>query len=203
MRELRKTIFSIGINCLLLACVPTAGATVISFSGYTNIPGLTRNSNGEVNGTEWIDQGLLITTPDLALNIGCRSLVSACLGADLISPSDFQGTIVGTAVDPKTTVQTAWSFLAIDFCCADYFTDGTPRHTTTTSVFDVMGGLIAQFTNTDVYLFSDRPIGSFAANLGNDGIYSLEFEPLTEPGSLYLFGFGLMGLAWVIHRRRC
>ena len=70
----------------------TTQATVINFDSFVNNGG----GNGELTGNEFLGQGVVFSTPDLALNIGSTPGSGSqpnSLGADL-QVNDFQGSLV-------------------------------------------------------------------------------------------------------------
>lgn len=176
-----------GVLALALLWMNSAFATLITFDGLTNGP----TANGEVDGTEWISQGLLLTSPTLALNVGCGSPAS-CLGADLSSISDFNGTINGFFVVPGTLLPSTVFSLGIEFCCEEFARPPGFDDQTITSIYGTSGTLLARIFDTDFFFESTVPISSFSVDFGSDAMLGLRFNAVPEPAS---FGLMLLGLA--------
>lgn len=186
-----------GVLVLALLWMNSAFATLITFDDHANVP----TGNGEVVGTEWISRGLLLTTPSLALNVGC-GVPAPCLGADQTSVSDFNGIIRGTFVVPGTLVPTSVLSLGIEFCCEEFVRPPGFDDQTITSIFDMSGGLLAQIFDSDFFFASTVPIGSFSVDLGSDAMLGLSFNQVPEPASLGLMLVGLLGAGMFSKRRR-
>ena len=186
-----------GVLVLALLWMNSAFATLVTFEDRTNIP----TANGEVVGTEWISRGLLLTTPSLALNVGCGA-PNPCLGADKTNVSDFNGIINGSFVVPGTLLPASVFSLGIEFCCEDFLRPPGFDDQTITSIFDTSGGLLARIFDTDFFFASAVPIGSFSVDFGSDAMLGLRFN-VPEPGSLSMLLLGLLGVVMLSKRRRC
>jgi hypothetical protein len=186
-----------GVLVLALLWMNSAFATLITFEDRTNVP----TGNGEVVGTEWISRGLLLTTPSLALNVGCGA-PNPCLGADQTNVSDFNGIINGSFVVPGTLLPTSVFSLGIEFCCEAFLRPPGFDDQTITSIFDTSGGLLARIFDTDFFFASAVPIGSFSVDFGSDAMLGLRFN-VPEPGSLSMLLLGLLGVLMLSKRRRC
>lgn len=186
-----------GVLVLVLLWMNSAFATLVTFDDRTNIP----TANGEVVGTEWTSRGLLLTTPSLALNVGC-GVPTPCLGADQASVSDFNGIINGSFVVPGTLLPTSVFSLGIEFCCEDFLRPPGFDDQTITSIFDTSGGLLARIFDTDFLFASAVPIGSFSVDFGSDAMLGLRFN-VPEPAPLGMLLLGLVGVLMLSKRRRC
>jgi len=74
------------------ATVIITAATVIDFDSFVN----DESGNGEITGNEFVAEGVVFSTPDLALNLGTTPLSGTqpnSLGADLTSVNDFNGSL--------------------------------------------------------------------------------------------------------------
>jgi hypothetical protein len=187
-----------GLLLLSLLWMNSAFATLITFEGRANDP--TRN--GEVLGTEWLSRGLLLTSPTLALNVGCGDPVP-CLGADQSSVSDFNGILNGRFVVPGTLLPSSVFSLGIEFCCEDFDRPPGFDDVTITSIFDTSGGLLARIFDDDFFFTSTRAIGSFSVDFGSDAMLGIRFNSLPEPAPLGLVLMGLLGALLLPKRRRC
>ena len=185
-----------GLLAVALLWVNSAFATVITFEGLTNDP----TANHEVNGTEWIAQGLMLASPTLGLNVGC-GVPTPCLGADLATISDFNGTINGSFVVPGTLLPNGVYSLGIEFCCEELIRPPGFDDLTITSIFSTSGTLLARILDTDFLFMSAVPIGSFSVDFGTDAIRGIRFN-VAEPGSLGLLLTGLLAGLALIRRRR-
>lgn len=183
-----------GFLAVALLWMNSAFATLITFADLTNDPA----ANGEVDGTEWISHGLLLTSP--SLNVGCGA--PACLGADQNSISDFNGTIHGSFVVPGSMVPSAVFALGMEFCCEGLARPPGFDDQTITSIFSTSGALLAQILDADFFFQSAVPIGSFAVDFGSDAMLSLRFNQVAEPASLGLMLMGLLGAMTLARRRR-
>jgi hypothetical protein len=181
---------SSGLLALALLWAGSASATRIAFDDLTNIPYANPNSNGEVDGTEWIPKGLLLSSPTLALNVGCGTPVS-CLGADRVSISDFNGRIDGSFVIPGSVLPAPVFSLGIDFCCEEFDRPAGLDDQTITSIFGTTGTLLARIFDTDFFFRSAVPIGSFSVDFAADAMLGLRFNEVPEPAS---FGLLLMSV---------
>jgi len=99
-------VFSVGLITPVFAVAPIdnvptvtsaslsyTATTEINFDSFANLLG----NNGEITGNEFIAQGVVFSTPDLALNLGTTPLSGTqpnSLGADLSVINDFDGTLV-------------------------------------------------------------------------------------------------------------
>jgi len=187
-----------GLLLLTMLWVNSAFATLITFDDRANVP----TGNGEVTGTEWIGKGLLLSSPTLALNVGC-GIPAPCLGADQSSVSDFNGIINGSFVLPGTLLPTSVFSLGIEFCCEDVERPPGFDAITITSIFDTSGGLLAQIIDTDFLFKSAVAIGSFSVNFGSDAMVGIRFNDVPEPAPLGLVVMGLLGALLLPKRRRC
>jgi len=187
-----------GLLLLTLLWMNSAFATLITFEDRANVP----TGNAEVNGTEWISKGLLLSSPTLALNVGCGVPVP-CLGADQSTVSDFNGIINGSFVVPGTLLPTSVFSLGIEFCCEDIARPPGFDAITITSIFDTSGGLLAQIFDNDFFFSSAVAIGSFSVNFGSDAMVGIRFNSVPEPASLGLVLMGLLGALLLSKRRRC
>jgi hypothetical protein len=187
--DFMKKILAI-VTLMTLALFLTTSAmadTTVSFTGLTD----NTNGNGEVNGTEFVGQGLLLTlNGGLAFNVGCGT-GNSCLGADAQSVNDFNGTLTGSFLG--NTV----GHLAIALCC-----EGNTGATTIT-LYDGANNVLASFTGTDIN-YTGAGVDHFQVTFGFDAMSSLTFGDVNEtpePGSLVLMGSGLLGLGGAIRRK--
>jgi len=187
-----------GLLLLALLWMNSAFATLITFADRANVP----TGNGEVLGTEWISRGLLLTSPTLALNVGC-GIPTPCLGADQSSVSDFNGIINGSFVVPGTLLPSSVFSLGIEFCCEDFERPPGFDDLTITSIFDTSGGLLAQIFDNDFFFTSTVAIGSFSVDFGSDAMLGIRFNGVPEPAPVGLLLTGLLALLLVPKRRRC
>lgn len=185
-----------GLLALALLWANGAFATAVTFAGAINDP----TANHEVNGTEWISQGILLASPTLGLNVGC-GVPAPCLGADLATVSDFNGTIKGSFVLPGTLLPSAVHTLGIEFCCEDLIRPPGFDDLTITSIFSTTGALLAQILDTDFTFISAVPIGSFSVDFGSDAIQGIRFN-VPEPGTLGLLLTSLLAGLALVRRRR-
>lgn len=198
-------IFTVG--AVLFGMAESAHATVIDFQ----TAGLINNtsSNGEITGSEFNSSGLDLSTPDLALNVGCSSLPegSQCVGADFVSINDFDGTIVGNFVLPDTSIDAFVDTLSIELCCVGPpdAQQTTPGFTTVTELFDFNDFLITSFFGSFTYE-GDTPVSYFKTHLDFNAIDTVSFTNLgaaiPEPSTFGLFAIGLAGLGVMTRRRR-
>ena len=186
-----------GLLVVALLWMNSAFATLITFEGLTNNP----LGNGEVDGSEWISRGLLLSSPTLALNVGC-GIPAPCLGADLSSISDFSGTINGSFVVPGTLLPTSVFSLGIELCCVAADRPPGVDDQTITSIYGISGALLARIFDTDFFFASTVPIGSFSVDFGSDAMVGLRFNEVPEPGSFGLLLLGLAGAVTFSRRRR-
>lgn len=186
-----KKLFALALVAALMMFVSSAAMadTTISFTGLTDNSG----GNGEVNGTEFTGQGLMLNlgAGSLAFNVGCGT-GNSCLGADANTVNDFNGTIIGSF--QGNTV----GHLAIDLCCE------ANTGATTITLYDASNGVLASFTGTDVN-YTGAGVDHFAVTFGFDAMYSLTYGDVQsetpEPGSLFLLGSGLLGLGGAVRRK--
>jgi hypothetical protein len=191
------SMFRNGLLVLALLWTNSAFATLITFDNLTNIPYTNPDSNGEVDGTEWLASGLLLTSPTLALNVGCGLPVS-CLGADDTAISDFNGTIHGSFVGLSAGVFS----LGIEFCCEEFELPKGFDDRTITSIYSTSGTLLAQLFDASFFFKSAVPIGSFSVDFGTDAMLSLRFNEVPEPGPLALLLLSLLVVPTLARRAR-
>lgn len=179
----------------LLSLSINASSNIIDFSSLAN----NSLGNGEVSGLEWVSEGLFLKATSLSLNVGCESLVNACLGADNDSVSDFSGVLVGTWVSPGSTTQSFVTNMGIEFCCEDMDRPSHLVDRTEVSLFDVNGDFVASFSDTDFFYSGGPNIGSFAIQFGTDAISKITFNVVSIPPAWSLIGFALL----ILTRRKC
>jgi PEP-CTERM motif len=182
------------LTLLLTFLALPASADTIDFSALPDVPG----AGGEITGDEFVSQGLQLTlVSGVAFNVGCGTILS-CLGADLATADDFEGSFRGSFVFPGTTTPMSVLSLDIDFCCST-----VKPVPTVTRLFDSGGQLIGVFSDGDVAYFGQTPVAWFETRLGYDAMSTLSFErfspPVPEPTSLVLM---LGGVGLLLARRR-
>lgn len=120
-----RAVIAFSLTGLALCLGATSSrATTIQFVtvDFTDLVDL-RSANGEVDGTEFIPQGLVLTTTGIAFNVACGwgSAVlpdpGQCLGADAVTIDAGRGAIIGEFVLPGTSVVTTVDILSIELCC--------------------------------------------------------------------------------------
>lgn len=146
----------------------TASAQVlIDFTNLVDAPG-----NGEIDGTEFRDQGLDLSTPPAStLNIGCGS--PSCLAADL-GVDDFGGSLDGDFIVPVTLENgVAFGPFEIDVCCSGF----TPEDTVI-RVYDAEDNLVKEALDTDLVYGGLTPISYFTIDFAADAMLKIEFEEI-------------------------
>lgn len=166
----------------------TAAPIVINFADEP----IMDSGTGEITGFEWQGLGLILSTPDLSLNVGCGSS-QLCVTADDATGA-FNGRLVGEFVLPSTLTPTTVTNLSIALCCES----GIGFFSTTIKLFDASMSLVFSSTNSDLTSFMGD-VARFEIDFASDAITTISWEgaavdSVPAPGALALLGLGLLGL---------
>jgi hypothetical protein len=187
------TAFLCAMFGVFAASSPALAAPVtIDFRDIFNNP----DANGEIDGTEFLGQGLLLEVLlGSTFNMACSNATDACLAADLAAVDDFEGAIQGTFVDALLNPITV-SSLDIDLCCSPN------GDTTVITFFDANDIVLATFFDSDASM-SGFDIARFEVDFSNDGIYTITYDvgpvAVPEPSSVLLLGTAAL---FALARRR-
>ncbi len=177
----------------LLAAPVTAGTHTLDFSAtpgpdgvvgtgddtpIVGVPGL----GGELVGDEFAALGILFSTPDLQLNVGCGN-PDNCLGADRFG-NDFTGRLVATFTDGGAPAAVS----AISVTVSNDFNGSF------TQLFAADGSVVAQFVDSFSYA-GPTPVARVQTNLATDAWRSVTFTLAGGTAPWCDLGLALAGTA--------
>lgn len=187
----QKFISMMASAIFVLTFVGAAQATVITFDEYVNNP----SSGGEVNGTEWLSDGILFSTPDAQLNIGGTTGSSPnSLGANInTGTNDFSGSIYFEFINNNFVTDLSFTIFNTPFQASAYDLGGNLLNTIYsnsdfTQIFDFSGYMVHSVMVSGTFYAIDD------VTYGNS-------NPVPEPSTIILLGSGLAGLAFWRRRK--
>lgn len=194
----------------------TGNPSSVSFSGTVNGWSITSGTGGTsyspaLNSLIGIDLGGYTAT---CVGVGgCSSdpLTIAISATGFTTPIDTKGFLMefsGNVHGGTVTSSAYWD------TANTYFCDGANSASNDCTSADLIGSLTLHNTSTGlsalggpdtIRSYSLTVIDTFSASGGADPSYSVDTtvtQAVPEPGTLALFGAGLLGCAWMVSRRR-
>lgn len=194
----------------------TGNPSSVSFSGALNGWTITNDTGGtsyspDLNSFIGIDLGGYTAT---CVGVGGCSkdpLTIAISATGFTTPIDTNGFLLefsGNVHGGQVTTSAYWDTADTYFCnsgnsASNDCGSSTLIHSLTLG--DGTGSMSALGGPDTIRSYSLTVVDTFSAGLGGDPSYSVDTtltQSVPEPGTLALFGAGLLGCAWVVRRRR-
>lgn len=192
---MKKFFLFFAFCAMVFTVTNAANATTITFDAYVN----NGSGNGEVTGNEWISDGIIFYTPDLALNLGTTTGSSPnSLGADLLVPEDFDGELVFEFTGNQFADDLSFTifntpFQAMAYDVNDVLLTTIVSGSAFTQLFNFTGFDVNRVNITgDFYAIDDVNFGTLQTS-----------SSVPEPGTMLLLGFGLIGLFGIKKKNAC
>jgi len=170
---MNKVLVAVAVLIPLLLCYQEAAAVSISFDSFTNDPG----GNGEMPGNAFEQDGIIFSTPDLALNLAASGLSSPnrnCLGADSSNTGALTGKVIFEFTGNRVSNDLRF------FGVSNFFTMSA-------KAFDINGNFVSEksvFQSNLPVDFTGFPVHKVEATSGDAFcIYDVSFNLINEqPG---------------------